>query len=64
MLRRRVSLALRIHGTIDPTLSADRVRTLHWNYGDKIDLVSRLGDFHRRRKACKPATDDRNFLDP
>src|SRR5688572_4750498 len=48
MLRRRITLALRIDRAVYTTLRAYGMRALHRYYGDQVDLVPGLGYLHRR----------------
>src|SRR5581483_8064470 len=56
-----VTLALQILGGVDAALGADRVRPLHRNDGEEVDVTSHLGNFDGGRQSCQSATDDNNL---
>jgi len=61
MLGGRIALPLRVDRAVDAALRADRMRALDRHDRDQIDVVSLLGDLHRRRQSCQTAADNRYF---
>ena len=61
MFPRRIAFALRIDRAVDAALRANRMRTLDRNDRQKINIVSRFGNLHRRRKSRQAAADNCYF---
>ena len=57
----RVALALQVFRGVNPTLRAHRVRPLHRNNGEQVDVGAHLRDLDHRGQSGEAATYDNNF---
>jgi hypothetical protein len=51
-----IAFALGVNRAVNSALSANRMRTFHWNYGKKINGMSSFGNSHGRGETCKAAS--------
>ncbi len=56
-----VALALQVLGCVDSTLRAHRVRALHRNDGEQVDLSAHFRDLDDRGQSRQPAADHHDF---
>src|SRR6185436_2813988 len=56
-----IAFAFGVDRAVDAALRANRMRPFHWDDGEKIHLMSALGDTHRGRKACQTSANDRDL---
>ena len=61
MLPGRIAFALQVLGGVDAALRAHRVRALHRNNGEQIDVRAHLGDLDDSRESGQPAAYHDNF---
>src|SRR5439155_16859899 len=61
MLPGGIAFALEIFGSVDSTLSANRVGALDRHYGKEVHVSAHLGDLDDCRESCQAAADHDDF---